>query len=352
MKMVTKELIEKFLKKECTIEEHRQVLIFLEKNPEVLDKYFDEEEWNNFIVPERLDEIVSEKLFENISNKTYRKKKASIVLRIVAAASVVIAIGLSVKLLMKSGIAPNNELKNTSIAQFKLIQRTNTTKKAIAITLEDSSIVELEPNSTVKFYEPLAVNNKRDIQLTGTASFKVAKNAAKPFTVYSGGVATSALGTQFSVAMNKNRLVVKLFEGKVVIKSTNELVQWKQKNIYLTPGMEFIYDSMSALYTVKSFKIPDSKKEEKAVSDNNDLSEKTKRANWYMFNNQPLAQVFKQLEEVYNIHIEYNDKDFEGVYFIGKFDKNDSVENVLENIVLLENLKLVRKGNTYIIEKK
>jgi ferric-dicitrate binding protein FerR (iron transport regulator) len=70
-----------------------------------------------------------------------------------------------------------------------------------------------------------------------------------------------------------------------------------------------------------------------------------------MFNNQSLASVFRQLEEMYNVDIVYAKKDVAKMYFIGKFNKDDSVETILQNIATLNNLKLTKESNTYIIRK-
>ncbi len=62
-----------------------------------------------------------------------------------------------------------------------------------------------------------------------------------------------------------------------------------------------------------------------------------------MFNNQPLAQVFKQLEEMYGVEIVYRTADIEKMYFIGKFSKNDSVANILNQIASLNNLTVTKQ---------
>ena len=66
-------------------------------------------------------------------------------------------------------------------------------------------------------------NNKREIYLEGEAYFKVAKDKTKPFTVFAGALATTALGTQFRITAKKNtpgNITVKLFTGKVAIRSS------------------------------------------------------------------------------------------------------------------------------------
>ena len=129
---------------------------------------------------------------------------------------------------------------------------TNTTKKIMTIVLEDSSVIKLSPASVVQYDVPFPAD-KRDIVLEGEAVFHVAKNKKKPFTVYAGALATTALGTIFSVkkSSDKNIVSVKLFQGKIVVHSTaNNLKGWN-KDVYLFPGEELKFNEQFALLTVE-----------------------------------------------------------------------------------------------------
>jgi len=70
-----------------------------------------------------------------------------------------------------------------------------------------------------------------------------------------------------------------------------------------------------------------------------------------MFNNQSLAEVFDQLENLYNTRITYSRADLKGLSFIGKIDKTDSLEHILKSITLLNDLKLEKQNGGYVIKK-
>ena len=70
-----------------------------------------------------------------------------------------------------------------------------------------------------------------------------------------------------------------------------------------------------------------------------------------MFNNQSLPQIFDQLEQMFGVEIEYNRKDMQKLYFIGKFDKTDSLEYILKNITTSHNLTLLKQDNKFLIHK-
>src|SRR4051812_43336011 len=63
--------------------------------------------------------------------------------------------------------------------------KTNNTTAVMPVMLTDSSMVQLQPGSTLS-YPKQFVADKREVYLEGAAYFKVTKNAARPFLVYTG----------------------------------------------------------------------------------------------------------------------------------------------------------------------
>ncbi|MBO9201008.1 MULTISPECIES: FecR family protein [Niastella] len=229
----------------------------------------------------------------------------------------------------------------------------NTSGNVKRLLLQDSSEIILDPLSEVTWNEPFT-NNRRDILLNGRAQFHVAKDKTRPFTVFSGQIATTALGTRFTVTAFEQSayITVQLFEGKVVVKAADSIQPRLKKDFYLLPGEELLYNNKQYTAHVRRFikdHTTDTKNEEAGMDDQPLLP--VDKGSWYMFNNQPLAQVFKQLEEMYGVHISYSEKDIQKMYFIGKFSKNDSVNNILKQIAALNNLTVTRQNDTYIISR-
>ncbi|WP_431215093.1 DUF4974 domain-containing protein [Puia sp. P3] len=69
----------------------------------------------------------------------------------------------------------------------------------------------------------------------------------------------------------------------------------------------------------------------------------------YVFNNYPLDVVFDQLQIIYNTKIVYDKAELGNRTFIGKIDKKDSFDHILQSIALLNNFRLHKQGNNYII---
>lgn len=239
-----------------------------------------------------------------------------------------------------------------SIEEVKpVMQReVNTTGKEKNIMLADGSMIVLFNNSEVTYEKLFA---RRNIKLIGKALFRVAKDASKPFTVESGAIATTALGTEFTVTAfaNNQQLSVKLYNGKVVIKPMETGNSLMKENVFLSPGQEFVYGPDKTL--VRRFKSNQNQAaagEQLTTTDNPSLPANAK-GSWHMYNNQSLSQVFDHLSAVYKVTIMYEEKDVQKKYFAGQFKTTDSIATILKLITKANRLKFTREGNTYIIHQ-
>jgi ferric-dicitrate binding protein FerR (iron transport regulator) len=233
----------------------------------------------------------------------------------------------------------------------------NATNKVKRLVLPDNSEILLEPSSEVTWNEPFT-SDRRDILLKGKARFQVAKDKARPFTVISGGIATTALGTQFTVTAFEQSpfITVQLYEGRVVVKSWDSTQPALKKELYLLPGEELLYSNNQHTAQVRRF-AGENIANRKQAPDENIIADQPsmpagEKESWYMFNNQPLAQVFRQLEEMYGVDIVFPEKEVAKMYFIGKFSKKDSVNTILKQIASLNNLTISRQSNKYIINRQ
>jgi transmembrane sensor len=282
-----------------------------------------------------------------------------IVMATAVAASVLLLVTVGYKWLSneKSDTSPVvATVEKVNTATVVVRHEINTTGKAQRIVLADSSEILLDPLSEITWNEPFT-NNKRDIVLKGRARFKVAKDKTRPFTVISGRLATTALGTQFIVtAFEQDEFItVQLYEGRVVVKPADSIHTKPKKDFYLMPGEELLYSNKQNTASVRRFTEGNTAARKEApeeLSAADQPSLPVEKGSWYMFNNQPLAQVFKQLEEMYGVEIVYSSADIERMYFIGKFSKNDSVSTILNQIASLNNLTVTRQNHSYIVTNR
>jgi transmembrane sensor len=87
-------------------------------------------------------------------------------------------------------------------------------------TLPDGSIVELSTATAISL--DFTTNQRRVVLREGEAFFIVAPNASRPFVVACKQLRSTALGTQFSVGMQENDIVVAVTEHTVRVSSPTE----------------------------------------------------------------------------------------------------------------------------------
>ncbi|MDI3321283.1 FecR family protein [Pinibacter soli] len=350
--MITKTMIDRFLKGQCSKDEAAEVLRHFERYPDSVFEHLDEKEWNDFKAQQSLSGEQSAKMWDAVQNKS--RKSPSIIYYLrkpAAAAAIVIAIAGSWFLLSKQkGSVIQTGTKNIQ-QEIALKTTSNSSAKEMLVVLSDSTVVELMPGSSISYYDAFS-SDKRDIELSGGASFSVAKDSHRPFTVHSDDIATTVLGTRFSVKSfaGEDNIRVSLFEGKVVVKPSATAPKSEMKDVYMAPGDILLYSKNNRVATLKhkpGYLLPNVL----AVKPHHG-SQTMQGNNWYMFNNQSLAEVFDQLEILYNQRIVYSNADIKGITFIGKLDNTDSLDNILSSIGLINNLKIEKRANGYLIKKK
>jgi len=293
---------------------------------------------NHILVNKRANEILVQLLAKINAHEQAKAKVVKIQRKTIwyAAAALVAFIigfqifnngGLSHKQLTNKNIASNN----SASATLKVV--TNTTLNNIKLVLADKSIVTIYPKSSISYYETFAAK-QRNISLTGKAYFNVAKDITKPFTVYANGIATTALGTQFIVStLVKNKVEVKLFEGKVVVKSIDKNT-YSINDVYLLPGQMATAIKFARTIAVTRFS------NNNALVKNKQSADQTINQNEasLVFNNEPLENVIEKLSKQYDTKINYTKSQIAGLYFSGSVLKTDSLKTILNIIANMNGL--------------
>lgn len=142
------------------------------------------------------------------------------------------------------------ELVSTVEKTDRLLESTNRSDAPLTITLDDGSTVALAKNSRLSYPERFGPD-QRSVILTGEAFFEVAKDAGRPFYIYSNELVTKVLGTSFRIrAFEQDRqVIVQVRTGRVSV--------YKQKRIALTdpeteglvllPNQQAIFSRSNAL---------------------------------------------------------------------------------------------------------
>lgn len=332
-------LIEKFLRDECSEAEKQWVKEYIAQHPEALQPYLTEDSWHSFQTGEQLPEAISGKMMMVIEEHTFQKKHSNKRWYAAAAAVVLIISGGLLWSILRSSpeekMAAAKPVNVPAVVPFRTVM--NNTKKMMPLPLSDGSIVELMPQSEVRYQEPFT-GNRRDLYLTGQALFRVSADKNHPFTVHAGQLGTTALGTVFKITAWKQKGItqVQLISGKVVVKHEQAAI----KEVYLSPGQELRYDLQKKMATINTA----------AGIKKDKLPERVNEI--ITFNNEPLAGVFRKLSEKYHVKIQYTENSLTGMNFTGTFDSNkETLKEFLATIGTLNNLTINQKDDViYIVQ--
>ena len=229
------------------------------------------------------------------------------------------------------------------IAYDPVVQKTdtiiNSASGTLQKTLADGSVIWLEKGSVLTFAAPFGAA-ERAINLTGKATFQVAKDSSRPFTVLANGLTATALGTKFSVDMYHDDVRVRLFEGKVVVKSLKP----GSAPTYLLPGDQFNMNMRTFQYTKTPFNVGGRNKHSRPLTEKRD-------GLTLQFNRTPLNEVFDKLSKRYKVEIKYNLREVYRLPFTGSFEASDSLKTLLDVLCNTNDLRYQEKEGAFHVTK-
>lgn len=362
---MNKELIDKYLRGECNEQEADYVRQYFKKHPSEADTYFTFEEWHALMTNNKVSADLQDEMFTIIKSSIARKRIFTTMLRAGSAAAVFLFFGL-LYFYNDSDLNKNIQQKNIAQSGIQKGIRINQSDTMQRITLPDGSLVLLYPKSEITYAEDYNIE-KRDIYLRGKAAFDVAKNTAKPFTVFCGEISARALGTRFEVnGFAKNTAVI-LFEGKVLVKN----IENEKIHAYLTPGDKTVFNAASKAFetvlkqnnttaaTTKNMEaaalaetvaVKTEKKEDVKVAE--DILRKRSASAYLKFHNQNLRSVINQLSGLYNVEINYPTEISSSINLYLSVDTSQPIEKILKNIATVNGMEIIKlDSNKYFFKK-
>jgi|GEM_PF-1131866 len=355
---ISEEEIRRFIAGELDEKQGKLVQDYLLSNKENSLFSSAEKDWNS-LQSGKLDRAGKEEMYDYIINaiKHHKQKKQRLFKRVIAyrniAAVLFIAI-ITIVFLRNRDEIYMNQNNLAVVPKNNWADTVNSSSKNIEIMLKDGSTVFLHPNSRLRYYKDTVAIKNRELYLDGIAFFKVSKDKKHPFIVYTGKVSTMALGTSFCISTLDNNIRVRLKTGKVLLsKEQNNLEGWN-KDVILTPGQYLFYDSRQKVTSVKRFTkaenergvsgiLMDQKERVTVAKPHQKLSKE--------FINAPIADVIKVLQELYNIKIDYNESDLDGIRFSGRINSGDNVEKILKLICNLNDIIMHETPTGYQLKK-
>lgn len=345
---ITNSLIRKFFANQCDEQEFEAVMKYFELHPDQAAREMGREEWMATdpasVEKAGHEEAVLRELKKRLFQEQRRTVRIRYLRRTAVAASLLLAVGGWIFINKNKSSNNRGVIASSPVpprpAKAAWTYRTNSTGRTENIVLPDGSGVKLYAHSTLHYTDSFGVS-RRESWLEGGAEFAVKKDKAHPFTVHSMLLATTALGTSFGVqATGAGSEAVKLFSGRVVVRSTGLVKGWNG-DVYLLPGQQVQYDDHRMLTTISKFgKVAEQGEREMGMNDQ-ELS----------FNNSPLKQVFRQLTIQYNKKFIFRASDLAGLNFTGTVPRTDSLNVFLRLLAGMNNLDILEQPDGYIVTR-
>lgn len=216
--------------------------------------------------------------------------------------------------------------------QFIEIATANAEQKYIV--LPDSSLVQLNANTTLKFAARWQNKKDRLVWLDGEAFFEVRKEEAtqRKFQVMTPDLIVEVLGTIFNVNSHNERTNVYLEEGKIALKLNHK----SDRTQLMQPGEMLTYSAANNRIMAH----------EKQTKDQLHTSWKD---GVLTFEETPLIQVLQSIEAIYGIKFQIaNIENYEREITTGL--PLESLETILPMLEQALDLKIEKKDNRYVIK--
>jgi transmembrane sensor len=280
------------------MEFYRNIKLSWGKNPdETMDAFFFDYESGLGKLRSKLNQERSTSM-----KKRMPKRRSSVIYPLAIAASVLLAISISVFMTLHAWEQPESV---TSYATSSVEQR--------IITLSDVTVVRLNRDSRIDIEE----SNKgpiRTVQLQGEAFFDVTENPERSFVIHVDDAVVQVLGTSFNVKQG-NEVMVAVQEGVVSLRHSAK----EEKSV-----ARLVAGQLGLLAEDGR----DVKIEEANIE--NYLS----WMNGYLrFDSLPFDQVIKQLERIYGLNHELQDSAIESLQ-LTVYTEQIQMEEVFDNIAL------------------
>ncbi|HLO90593.1 MAG TPA: FecR domain-containing protein [Lentimicrobium sp.] len=323
-----KHLIIKYLQGEATVDEQKLVEDFIaksERNKQLFESY----RGLLFLTQKKKVEYNAEKAWEKVRARILANEKSTI-----------------------SGAVLTKQVKNHSIPKYAISavaavmlmvigwvslvtnSKPEINKFATGLNisepgnLPDGSIVVLNSNTTLNFPSRFE-KDVREVSIFGEAFFEVKPDPDKPFIIHASGLDIKVLGTSFDVQAypGSDFIKVTVNTGKVLVYPTGTPSGQEVKaGEVLTAGEIATFSQKSGIIS-------------KSVND--DLNVLSWKTGVLTFKETRLAEVFKALEEKYQVQFEIKDSTVLNKRLTARFDQ--SLDDALETLSLIFNLKFEKK---------
>lgn len=320
MPSIDRELLEKYMKGECSPEEESLVHQWIDENDS--DEYpivHREKRYKNkqhkswWQLAQNIDEL---RPYASSTREFFEKKRVW-----AAAATVAILVGFSMWMYVSGqwGSFRYEKQYQTSYGEIK------------QVTLPDGTMVTLNAESVLKVSKGFNEKN-RTVSLDGEAFFDVKHDAAIPFKVKTNQISVTVLGTSFNVSAFNNdpEVNVLLKSGKIMVKETNHK---KAESMVLLPGESAIYGKENSSLEIRKL---------------NPAIQLAWQQRIIAFKDADMKEVAHQIERYFGVTMDISGLPPQQWQLTGEY-KNQTLEEVLESLSFNYNLKYKIEGSKVVL---
>lgn len=172
------------------------------------------------------------------------------------------------------------------------------------IMLEDSTVVWLNADTRLFYPETFAAGERR-VKISGEAYFEVRNDPSRPFYVESEGQEVRVYGTRFNIRAyaDDSATYTTLESGSIAITPGRE----SSSEMFMRPGSQAILDRRDVSLEIKSV--------------NSDIVTSW-RNGYFVFENQTLLNIMRDLSRWYNFDFEIESEELENEIFMGSFPRD------------------------------
>ncbi|MCM1051758.1 MAG: DUF4974 domain-containing protein [Paenibacillus sp.] len=202
------------------------------------------------------------------------------------------------------------------------------------IILEDSTVVWLNSESTLRYPESFASDSRR-VSVTGEAYFEVRPDKSRPFYVESGGQSIRVYGTTFNVRgyPDEDAILTTLETGSVAISASGR----ENAELYLSPGHQSRFDKTDEEVTMKTV---------------NPEIVTGWRHGKFVFEETPLSTIMRDLSRWYDFEYEFADPSVKEIIFMGSVSRYSDFRTIISILEDSGEVRFSIRDNKVIISHK
>lgn len=306
-KKISGELLDRYLKGECTPEEEAFVKSWYDSFHQDDDYISSADNIEKQLLRDRMFMQISTNLS---SDEDFSGRRKVIRLSYFGYAAAVAAVFLIAYLI----IPFHTQKQQTAATTEQLVTITNNSKTIREQTLNDGSHVWLNPGAQLTFAKSFGQVNRR-LSMSGEAFFEVTKNPQKPFIIRSSHIVTEVWGTSFRVRDTKQSASadVAVVTGKVSVSLPGKTPANISKHIPAnTTSSVMLYPDQQATYSGKDNELHtgNGKQPDLLVWEKANLS----------FDNAKVKDVIPLLDRTFGLNIRTNNKTIDNYYITVDFN--------------------------------